>query len=119
MAFVARPAAAADAPAQASAPGARRRPMLQAERALRAAARPRRAAALWSHERDASDWRPWGPPRHTGAGRPPLEGAGEVVHQKAVVSSGRMRAAGGDMKKKTQSVQYAHAQHSVGAAPAP
>ena len=84
MAFVARPAAAADAPAQASAPGARRRPMLQAERTLRAATRPRRAAALWSRERDASDGRPRGPPGIREQGRPPLEGAGEVVHQKAV-----------------------------------
>ena len=40
MAFAARPGAAADAPAPASAPGARRRPMFQAERALCAAACP-------------------------------------------------------------------------------
>ena len=39
--------------AQAPVCGARRRPMLEAERALRAAAHPRRAAALWCRERDA------------------------------------------------------------------
>ena len=80
MAFVARPAAAANAPAQASAPGARRRPMLQAERALCAAARSRWAAALWSRERDAAGWRPRGPPGIREQRRPPLEGAGEVIH---------------------------------------
>ena len=48
-------------PAQASAPSARC-PMLQAERALRATARPRWAAALRGYERDASGRRPWGPP---------------------------------------------------------
>ena len=62
VSFVACLAAAADAPAQASASGARQRPMLQAQRDLCATARPRRAAALRGCEMDASTQRPWGPP---------------------------------------------------------
>ena len=62
VSFVARPAAAADAPAQASAPSARRRPMFQAQRALSATARPWRATALRGGEWDAPGWRLWGPP---------------------------------------------------------
>ena len=84
MAFVACPAAAADPPAQAPAPGTRRRPMLQAERALRAAARPRRAAALWCRERDAAGRCPRGPPGIREQRRPPLEGAVEIIQEKAV-----------------------------------
>ena len=83
MAFVARPATAADAPAQAPVPGARRRPMLQAERALRAAACPRTATALWCRERDAARRHPRGPPGIREQRRPPLEGAG-IIHEKAV-----------------------------------
>ena len=84
VAFVASSAAAADAPAQAPAPGTRRRPMLQAERALRAAARSRRAAALRRRKRDATGWCPRGPPGIREQGRPPLEGAVELIHEKAV-----------------------------------
>ena len=80
VAFVARLAASADARAQAPAPGAQRRPMLQAERALRAAARPQRAAALWCRERDAAGGRSQGPPGIREQMGPALEGAGEVVH---------------------------------------
>ena len=58
VAIVARPAAAADAPAEASAPGARRRPMFPADRTLRAAACLMRAAALESPERGALGCRP-------------------------------------------------------------
>ena len=76
MAFVARPAVVADALAQAPAPGARRHTMLQAERTLRAAARLRWAAALWSRERDALDRRPRGPLSIREQDWPPLEGGG-------------------------------------------
>ena len=84
MALVARATAAADAPSQAPAPDTRQRPMLHAEHALRAAARPRRAAALWSHERDAAGRCPRGPTGTREQRRPPLEGAGETIHEKAV-----------------------------------
>ena len=60
MAVVARLTAAADARAHASAPGARQRHMLQAERALWATASPQQAAALQGRGRDASRRRPWG-----------------------------------------------------------
>ena len=62
VSFMACPTATADAPAQASAPGARRRPMFQAERALSATARPWWATALPGSKQDAAGWRPWGPP---------------------------------------------------------
>ena len=83
-AFVASSVAAADAPAQAHAPGTRRRPMFQAECALRAAARSRRAAALRRREQDAAGRCLWGPPGIREQGRGPLEGAGEIIHEKAV-----------------------------------
>ena len=76
MPLVSYTAAAADAPAQASAPGARWCPMLQAERALGATARTQRAAALWSRERDTLGRRPRGPPSIRQEGRPSLERAG-------------------------------------------
>ena len=63
----------------------RGRPILQAERALCATARPRRAAALRGCERDASGRCPWGPPgilEQTPP--PPLEGASEIIHREAV-----------------------------------
>ena len=82
VAFVARLAAAADAQAQALAPGARWRPMIQAERALRAAAHPWRATALWCRERDDAGRRPRGPLGIHEQRRPPLEGAEEVIHRK-------------------------------------
>ena len=71
MAFVARLAAAADVP------------MRQAKRSVCSAATPQGAAALCSRERDASGWRSRGL-RAYGSRGGPLEGAGEVVHQKAV-----------------------------------
>ena len=61
VAYVASPAAAADAQAQAPAAGTRRRPVLEAERALRAAARYWGAAALRRRERDAAGQAPRGP----------------------------------------------------------
>ena len=60
--FVARPAAAGDAPAEASARGAQRRSMFQAESALSATDRTWPAAALHGAEWDAPVWRLWGPP---------------------------------------------------------
>ena len=81
MPLVCGTAAAADAPAQASAPRARWCPMLQAERALSATACTRRAAALRSRERDALGRRPRGPHGIRQEGRPPLEEAGVVVHE--------------------------------------
>ena len=84
MPLVAGAAAAADALAQAFATGARGCFMLQAERALSAAARPQRAAALRSRERDTLGRRPGGPPGVRQERRPPLKGAGVVVHEKAV-----------------------------------
>ena len=84
MALVASAAAAADTPAQAPAPGTRRRPMLQAERAVRAAARSLGAAALRRRERDAAGQSPWGPPGIWEQWGAPLEGAGEIIHEKAV-----------------------------------
>ena len=84
MAYVASAAAAADAPAQAPAAGTRRRPMLQAERALSAAARSWGAAALRRCERDAAGRGPRGPPGIGQQGRPPLRGAGDVIHEEAV-----------------------------------
>ena len=71
-AFVANSAAAADAPAQAPALGTRWRPMLQGERALRAAARSWRATALRRRERDAAGRAPG----RTGAGEAPPRGGG-------------------------------------------
>ena len=62
MPLVSGTAAAADALAQASAPGARWGPMLQAKRALSAATYPWRAAALRSRERNTLGRRPRGPP---------------------------------------------------------
>ena len=62
MAFKASSVAAADTPAQAPAAGTRRRPMLQAERALRAAAHTWGAAALRRRERDAAGRSMRGPP---------------------------------------------------------
>ena len=75
MAFVARPAAAADAPAQASALGARRCPMFQAERALGAGARPVRGCVA---EPRAGQCRlaPAGGSGHTGAKVAPPRGDG-------------------------------------------
>ena len=61
MAFTARSAGAADTPAQTFAWDARRRPMVQAQRALQAAARTRKAA-LRCRERNAAGSSPWGPP---------------------------------------------------------
>ena len=84
MAFVASSAAAADTPAQAPAAGTRRRPMLQAERALCAAARTWGVAALRRRERDAAGRSPRGLPGIWKQGGPPLEGAGEIIHEKAV-----------------------------------
>ena len=84
MVFVASSAVAADTPAQARAAGTRRRPMLQVERALRAAARTWGAAALRRRERDAAGRSPRGPPGIWKQGGPPLEGAGEIIHEKAV-----------------------------------
>ena len=78
VALVASSAAAADTSAQASAAGTRRRPMLQAERALRAAFRTWGAAALRRRERDAAGRSPWGPPgiwRQGGGG--PSRGRGK------------------------------------------
>ena len=82
MACVARPAAAADAPAQAPAAGARRRPVFQVERALRAAAHPWGKAGLWGCEGDTAGLGPRPPSGIGQQGRPPLRGAGEVVHEK-------------------------------------
>ena len=84
VAYVASPAAAAAALAQAPAADTRRRPVLQAERALRAAARSWGAAALRRREGDAARRGPRGPPGIRQQGRPPLRGAGEVIHEKAV-----------------------------------
>ena len=96
MPLVTGAAAAADAPAQAFAPGARGCSMLQAERSLSAAARPRWAAALRSRERDARG-RPGGPPGVWQERRPPLNEAGVVVHEKTVAKwrpyTGRRRQA--------------------------
>ena len=80
MAVRACPAAAAHAPSQASASGARRRPMLQAQHALCATARPCRVAALRGCERDASMRRPWGPRGIREQRGAPLEGTWEIVH---------------------------------------
>ena len=77
--------AATDAPAQASTPRARWRPMLQAERAVSATARTRRAAALRaSRERDALGRCPQEPRGIQQEGQPSLKGAGVVVHKKTV-----------------------------------
>ena len=83
MSFVARLAAPADALAQASSPGARRRPMFQAQRALSATARPWRAAAPRGGKWDTPGWRPWGAPGIQQQA-PPLDGTGEVIHEKMV-----------------------------------
>ena len=56
--------------------------MLQAERALSAPARPRRAAELQSRERDALGRGPGGPPGVREERRPPLKGARVVIHEK-------------------------------------
>ena len=84
MAYVASPAAAADTVAQAPAAGTQRRGVLQAERALRAAARSWGAAALRRRERDAAGRGPRGPSGIGQQGRPPLRGAREIIHEKAV-----------------------------------
>ena len=58
--------------------------MLQADCALSAAARTRRAAAPRVRERDALGRCLRGPPSIPQEGCPPLEGAGVVVHEKTV-----------------------------------
>ena len=77
-------AAAADAPAETSAPRAQWCPMLQAERALSAATGARQATALRSGERNTLGRRLLGPPGVWQERRPPLEGAEEVVNEKEV-----------------------------------
>ena len=84
MVFLASAAAASDTPAQALAPGTRRCPMLQAERALLAAARTWRAAAPWRRRGDAAGWGPRGPPGIREQRGAPLEGAQEIIHEEAV-----------------------------------
>ena len=93
MAYVSCPAAAVDAPAQAPAAGTRRRPVPQAERALRAAARSWGAAALRSREGDAAGRGPRGPRGIKQQGRPPLRGAGKLIHEKAVTVAAVRRQA--------------------------
>ena len=84
MAFVASLAAAADTLAQAPTLGTRRHTMLQAERALPAAARTWGAAALLHRERDATGRSPGKPPGIWEQRWAPLEGAGEIIHETAV-----------------------------------
>ena len=84
MPIVSATAAAADAPSQASAPGAQWGPMLQAQRTLSAVACPWRAAALRSRERNTLGRRPGGPCGVWQERWPPVEGAGVVVHEETV-----------------------------------
>ena len=86
MSFVACPAAAAYAPAQASASRRTMRPMLQAERVLCARPRPLRAAAPRGCALDASGRGLWGPPaiREQSPLPPPMGGAWEIVHKETV-----------------------------------